>query len=961
MSNQTVYPYGTNGELPSSIGLINDLTTGGVNKALTAEQGKVIGDIITDKSIYDLDVITPFTQDIQYLATVSSVGSSLSSISTYGNTGMKNYRIPVEGAYQITYRKYDSSYGYGCMFLDANDVVVSVISSVGSDPNMKTVGIPEGAKTFMWSVFESTITDPDERKCTVRYKATDKIFVQIDGINDEINSIEDDLYGVEREEQETISFGVATTDIISIDAGNFYKLTSGTNRAYVIPINDWQKVTITTSTYCWFCITKSLVPSGTTSGSTMASTYMAQCQGYTPNQGSSYRMRIEPNSSVDITFGDGAKYLYITKNFNTSTDPTDYTPSSAIFYSFIRKDGLMSRVGENSGGIYDGVGFMRGTIDNDGKIIESQNHFVSTPIPTNVGHLLKVDIESGYRIESMVLYNTNNQCVNRKYLYYINGLVGYKSQYGSNVCLNGYYIRYVLINLNRDAELSDNPLRTFVLLNDKRLTKVMPDNASKYPIFKERIRSLTNIAWVALEKVAAVNSKKTYYYDKGTTTFGIPYSEVAEYSKFVGYHVSVRTFLTALLNRRSVMYTENVSSEASSSKYGLTYHNVTNASGAYYGTVCTGLTSFAMGFPETLVSDLWGDNKISGEVRIAKGNSSNYYYIMSGNNWVVSDRESVKALIQPMDVVKSPGHCSVISDIYLDEDGNRQFVIWTEETSGDTPCAKSTTMDFDGFWERLDYYATHGTGGWVISRYPMDGAVSIGNDKNYVPLHWYESPKEVSIDPDICTYAGDYVAFPIGDASETINNNKVFLNIHRGGGYDTLQIFSESADESTDNPIATIDISSNSGTYIYNSTNIYSDDASDKDDWIIVDLKQMPTQLTHGKYKARVINSNNSSVVSGFTHFQMVDINFYVDGTAISNMVANYSSEEGVPYYLKLEQPNGYGASMSQQRSIQEGETSTTAPRLWNFSSAKPYLKVFVRADYGVVVKRINVYSQFNS
>lgn len=44
MANKTVYPYGTNGQLPSSIGLVNDLYTGGVDKALTAEQGKIIGD-----------------------------------------------------------------------------------------------------------------------------------------------------------------------------------------------------------------------------------------------------------------------------------------------------------------------------------------------------------------------------------------------------------------------------------------------------------------------------------------------------------------------------------------------------------------------------------------------------------------------------------------------------------------------------------------------------------------------------------------------------------------------------------------------------------------------------------------------------------------------------------------------------------------------------------------------------
>ena len=47
MANTTVYPYGTGGTLPASIGLINDLTTGGVDKALTAEMGKEIGLMIS--------------------------------------------------------------------------------------------------------------------------------------------------------------------------------------------------------------------------------------------------------------------------------------------------------------------------------------------------------------------------------------------------------------------------------------------------------------------------------------------------------------------------------------------------------------------------------------------------------------------------------------------------------------------------------------------------------------------------------------------------------------------------------------------------------------------------------------------------------------------------------------------------------------------------------------------------
>lgn len=52
MANKTVYPYGTGGLLPSSIGIINDLTTGGADKALSAEQGKILKEKF-DEAEYD--------------------------------------------------------------------------------------------------------------------------------------------------------------------------------------------------------------------------------------------------------------------------------------------------------------------------------------------------------------------------------------------------------------------------------------------------------------------------------------------------------------------------------------------------------------------------------------------------------------------------------------------------------------------------------------------------------------------------------------------------------------------------------------------------------------------------------------------------------------------------------------------------------------------------------------------
>lgn len=50
MANTIVYPFGTDGQLPSSIGVINDLTTGGTTSALSAEQGVVLREMTEELS-----------------------------------------------------------------------------------------------------------------------------------------------------------------------------------------------------------------------------------------------------------------------------------------------------------------------------------------------------------------------------------------------------------------------------------------------------------------------------------------------------------------------------------------------------------------------------------------------------------------------------------------------------------------------------------------------------------------------------------------------------------------------------------------------------------------------------------------------------------------------------------------------------------------------------------------------
>ena len=65
MANQTVYPYGTGGSLPSNIGIINDLYTGGADKALSAEQGKILGEAVVElvKDVDDSEDATFYLSD----------------------------------------------------------------------------------------------------------------------------------------------------------------------------------------------------------------------------------------------------------------------------------------------------------------------------------------------------------------------------------------------------------------------------------------------------------------------------------------------------------------------------------------------------------------------------------------------------------------------------------------------------------------------------------------------------------------------------------------------------------------------------------------------------------------------------------------------------------------------------------------------------------------------------------
>lgn len=115
MANTTIYPFGTGGELPSNIGIINDIVTGGVDKALSAEQGKVLGGMVTFgtediEAVYGYDYeLANIPNDSYEYATVADSESALPGRvkkikANFTNTGTAKF---VVGRYDETHQYLD--------------------------------------------------------------------------------------------------------------------------------------------------------------------------------------------------------------------------------------------------------------------------------------------------------------------------------------------------------------------------------------------------------------------------------------------------------------------------------------------------------------------------------------------------------------------------------------------------------------------------------------------------------------------------------------------------------------------------------------------------------------------------------------------------------------------------------------------------------------------------------------
>lgn len=106
----------------------------------------------------------------------------------------------------------------------------------------------------------------------------------------------------------------------------------------------------------------------------------------------------------------------------------------------------------------------------------------------------------------------------------------------------------------------------------------------------EYARIMSRVKWTP---VAEGMPKRGGYFEAGKEYTGVPYSSVKHVGRYIGFDIYLKTFLAAVENPESVLYTENLLGEVSNAE-------------CYYGKVCSSYTSYA------LQCGIWYVSKVHG-------------------------------------------------------------------------------------------------------------------------------------------------------------------------------------------------------------------------------------------------------------------------------------------------------------------------------------------------------------
>lgn len=150
--------------------------------------------------------------------------------------------------------------------------------------------------------------------------------------------------------------------------------------------------------------------------------------------------------------------------------------------------------------------------------------------------------------------------------------------YRRSVCLLISLVSAIGLRSSSAAEETNREKRT------RKTSQAWQEQAVEYA------RIMSRVKWTP---TAAGMPKRGGVFEAGTQYTGVPYSSVKSVGRYIGFDIFLKTFLAAVENPQSVLYTENL------------YGKVKNAE-CYYGKVCSSYTSYALQCGIWYVSRLHG-------------------------------------------------------------------------------------------------------------------------------------------------------------------------------------------------------------------------------------------------------------------------------------------------------------------------------------------------------------------
>ncbi len=181
----------------------------------------------------------------------------------------------------------------------------------------------------------------------------------------------------------------------------------------------------------------------------------------------------------------------------------------------------------------------------------------------------------------------------------------------------------------------------------------------------EYARIMSRVKWTP---VADGMPKRGGHFTAGKEYTGVPYSSVKHVGRYIGFDIFLKTFLAAVENPKSVLYTENL------------YGKVKNAE-CYYGKVCSSYTSYA------LQCGIWYVSKVHGP-RFREGVT-------------IVEPQSAQAA-RPGDIIYTPparrnggSHVEMVTEVVRDKDGKVTHVRIEESRPQTTSNTLRSASAFD--------------------------------------------------------------------------------------------------------------------------------------------------------------------------------------------------------------------------------------------------------------------------